>query len=211
MARRILLVGGAPRIAVDAVRHLTVHASGQTVAELTRLIGPDRCDRLLSVDAVSDPEAQRYTDRTGLEAGLKAWLADHGDGVVVLSAAINDYDCGGVRACFDGAWQEYPAGAKVPSGADAVQIDLQPAGKVIDQLTAWGHRGPLIGFKYQDAGTVVDAAQRLRHRVDAAVVVANSLDGSVQQLVTAAGVTVHPDRQALVTDLANRITAFCAA
>src|SRR5690606_10971383 len=51
--RPVLIVGGAPRVAIDAVRHLTVAATGATAVQLADLLQGDgvRADLLLSVDA----------------------------------------------------------------------------------------------------------------------------------------------------------------
>src|SRR5690606_31301493 len=100
-------------------------------------------------------------------------------------------------------------GSKAPSRSDGLVIRLRPAAKLIDQLRSWGHRGPLVGFKYEAAATVVSAAQALRRRVGADLVVANSLDGAVQALVDDA-VTAFPDRPALVVALAGRIAALAS-
>ena len=54
---------------------------------------------------------------------------------------------------------------------------LRRAPKLIDQLPSWGHQGPLVAFKYEDAATVITSASKLRNRVDAQLVVANSLCG----------------------------------
>ena len=45
----ILLVGGAPRVPIDAVRHMTVHASGATALRLADLLSDLKCELLLSV------------------------------------------------------------------------------------------------------------------------------------------------------------------
>lgn len=207
--RPVLIVGGAPRVPVDAVRHLTVAATGATAVQLAALLQGDGVpvDLLLSVDAVPDDEAARYATRPDLDAAVRAWVADHPDGVIVLSAAINDFDQATVAVVADGREQILAEGAKAPSRGDGLVIRLRPAAKLIDQLTSWGHRGPLVGFKYEAADSVIASAQALRRRVDAALVVANSLDGSVQALVDDA-VTAFPDRAALVVALAERIAAL---
>lgn len=206
--RAVLIIGGAPRIPVDAVRHMTVHASGRTAVTLAA--GLPGAQLLLSVDAVPIPEAARYHDRAELDQAVQAWVSRHPDGVVVSSAAINDYQVDAVVTISGGSEQRFPLGAKVPSGAERMAIELVPAPKLIDQLAAWGHTGPLVAFKYQAAETVLAAAERLRLRTGAAVVLANSLCGSVQALVDSHGERHFDSRDAVVTALIERIRALAS-
>jgi phosphopantothenoylcysteine synthetase/decarboxylase len=211
MPRPLLLVGGAPRLAVDAVRHLTVAATGSTACDLARRLAASTlaADLLLSVDAGPGVPAMRYADRDGLETALAAWIAAHRDGVVVMSAAVNDYTVATVERHVDGRIEVLPPGAKLPSGADAVVIRLRPAGKLIDRLRPdFGLNGPIVGFKHEDAATVEASAEALRRRVGAALVVANSLCGGVQTLVDADGRVRHADRPALLADLTRRLVAL---
>jgi hypothetical protein len=190
--RPVLLVGGAPRIAIDAIRHLTVGATGGTclrLADLLRERGQDP-ELLLSLDSVrcDAHPVQRYERREQLDDRLRAWIARHPDGAVVMAAAVNDYQLGGVEVLQHAAWAAVSPAGKIPSGAEEIRIRLTPAAKLIDQLHGWGLRGPLAGFKHEAPATVVASAQRLRGRVNATAILANALDGSVQALVTADGV-----------------------
>ncbi|MFW5698705.1 MAG: phosphopantothenoylcysteine decarboxylase [Planctomycetota bacterium] len=207
--RPVLLIGGAPRVSVDAVRHLRVDASGATAVALQCRLGGLTTDLLLSCDAAPEVAARRYTLRCELDTAVRDWVADHPQGVVVCSAAINDYTVGGIRSRDTaGGWHELPAGAKLPSGAAEVHICLNPAPKLVDGLRAAGFAGILVAFKYEDARTVIAAASALRARIDAAVVVANSIDGTVQALVDAERVQPYPDRVALLDALARRIATL---
>jgi phosphopantothenoylcysteine synthetase/decarboxylase len=203
--RSVLIVGGAPRVAVDAVRYLTVAASGVTALALERRLREKQLtevDLLLSADAAPGVQALRYSDRAKLELGLRTWIAAHRDGVVVMSAAVNDYEVASVEMRRGGATERIAAGAKLKSGADEAVIRLRPAGKVIDQLRGWGLAGPLVGFKYEARETVLASAAALRARVGAALVVANSICGSIQALVLPDGVDPYPDRDSLLDQLA---------
>lgn len=208
--RPILLVGGAPRVPVDAVRHLTVAASGATAVRLRDLLAARArsADLLLSSDAAPDAAAGRYLDREQLEHRLRTWIAAHPAGAVVMSAAVNDYQVAGVEALRDGQATRIAPQAKLPSGADEVVIRLHPADKVIDRLRGWGLSGPIVGFKYEDADTVLASAAALLRRVGAALVVANSLDGSLQALVDGAGAERCVDREELLQRLAGRLHAL---
>lgn len=205
--RPILLVGGAPRVTVDAVRFLTVAASGATAVQLKETLQQQglRADLLLGIDASPTVAAERYADRKGLETTLKRWISANPTGVVVMSAAINDYEVAQVVVEQEGGTVVLPAGAKLPSRAGAVSIRLQPASKVIDQLRSWGLGGPIVGFKYEAGESVIASASAQCARVGAAVVVANSLCGEIQALVDAHGHERFPDRPALIGALSARI------
>lgn len=208
--RPILIVGGAPRVAVDAIRALVVRATGTTAVALrARLAAAGRgCDLLLSAEAAPDAPAARYADRGSLEAALRGWIAAHPDGAVVMSAAVNDYRVGRVERVVGGVATVQAPGGKIASGADEVVIRLVPADKLIDRLRPeFGLRGPLVGFKYEEGDTVVASAQALRARTGAALVVANSLDGTVQALVADA-VERFPARDALLDALTTRIAVL---
>ena len=202
----VLLVGGAPRVPVDAIRHLVVPATGHTVAALARLLRARTvpCWTLLAVDTHLEAD-EGYATREDLEATLQRWIGDHPTTTLVMSAAINDYDTVAVEYRRDGRTVVCPADEKLPSGAEAVVIRLQPASKVIDRLAGWGHRGRLVAFKYEHAATVIASAARLRERVAADAVVANSLDGTVQALITAEGVDRAANRGELLERLVARI------
>jgi hypothetical protein len=205
--RQVLLVGGAPRVAIDAVRFLSVAACGATALHLAgdlRAAGVP-ADLLLSADARDDALSARYLDRAGLEAGLARWITEHPDGVVVMSAAVNDYQLARLELVRGGQATAIAPGAKAPSGGEELVIRLAPANKVIDQLRGWGLRGPLVGFKYEGRESVLASAQALRRRVDAALVVANSLCGTVQALVDAQGVHPEATRAGLLRTLALRL------
>jgi hypothetical protein len=211
--RQVLLVGGAPRVAIDAVRFLSVAASGATALRLAgdlRAAGLD-ADLLLSSDAREDVGAARYSDRAGLEAGLRSWIGAHPDGVVVLSAAVNDYQLHRLELQRGGSTTAIAPGAKAPSGGEELVIRLKPASKIIDQLRGWGLRGPLVGFKYEGRESVLGSAQALLVRVDAALVVANSLCGAVQALVDGQGVHAQDSREGLLRALALRLTGLASA
>jgi phosphopantothenoylcysteine synthetase/decarboxylase len=211
--RPILITGGAPRIAVDAIRYLTVQATGATAVALRARLATQghRTDLLLGHHAVPGTEdALRYDSREDLERELKAWIAAHPDGVVVMAAAVNDYTVDRVESLHGTALATHAPGSKIPSGADELVIRLKPATKIIDRLRSWGLQGPLVAFKFEAADTVIASARSLRGRIGAALVVANSLDGSLQALVDALRVTELPDRDALLDALAARLGELAA-
>jgi phosphopantothenoylcysteine synthetase/decarboxylase len=210
--RPILITGGAPRIPVDAVRFLSVHATGTTAARLrSRLAGEGRAvDLLLGAHAAPSEPALRFDGREDLERELQRWIKVHPEGIVVMAAAVNDYTVERIESRTNGQIESHAPGGKVPSGADELVIRLKPAAKVVDRLRSWGLRGPLVAFKYEAADTVLASAQSLRARIGASLVVANSLDGSVQALVDAIRVQQFPDREALLVALAERLTELAS-
>ncbi len=194
-------------MAVDAVRFLSVAASGATAVHLQ--VGLHQqgvaADLLLGLDASPQVAAERYLDRTGLEAALKRWIGSNPSGVVVMSAAVNDYQVAQVLIEQDGGTVAMRPGTKLPSRAGAVTVRLEPASKLIDQFRGWGLSGPIVGFKYEAKETVVASAAAQQHRVGAAVVVANSLCGQVQALVDEHGSEHFHDRPALIAALGARL------
>ncbi len=211
--RPILLTGGAPRLPVDAVRHLIANATGDTAVALATAVRERRlkCDLLLGVDASTKVQATRYRSREELEQGLRTWIELHPDGVVVMAAAVNDYVPHQVEVVVDGTTIPVPFGHKVPSRAQEFVIRCKPATKLVDQLRGWGLTGPLVAFKHEAADTVIPAAQSLRVRVGASLVVANSLDGAVQALVDAVRVQQFPHRPAMLEALGERLVQLAGS
>jgi phosphopantothenoylcysteine synthetase/decarboxylase len=196
---------------VDAVRYLSVAASGATAVRLKERLTDQGVvtDLLLGIDASPVTAAERYSDRAALETSLRRWIRANPAGVVVMSAAINDYRVRQVVVTSqEGRPEVIAPDAKLPSRAASVTIHLEPDGKVIDQLAGWGLAGPLVGFKYEDRGTVLASAASLRARVGAALVVANSLCGQLQALVDADGIERFIDRSAMVEALAGRLASL---
>lgn len=208
--RPILLVGGAPRVNVDAVRFISVAASGATALLLKDCLQHQGlpAELLLGIDASPMAAAQRYVDREGLESALKHWITVNPTGVVVMSAAVNDYRVAQVAIEQADGPTVVPVGSKLPSRAGAVTIRLEPASKLIEQLRSWGLSGPIVGFKYEARDTVLAAADALRRRVGAALVVANSLCGQLQALVDDRGQERYADRPALIEALGARLAAL---
>jgi len=208
--RPILLVGGSPRVSIDAVRFISVAASGATALQVKECLQHQglSADLLLGIDASPLAAAQRYVDREGLESALKHWITVNPTGVVVMSAAVNDYRVAQVMIENSNGQTVVPVGAKLPSRAGAVTIRLEPASKLIEQLRSWGLSGSIVGFKYEARDTVLASAEALRRRVDATVVVANSLCGQMQALVDERGPQRFPDRSALVEALGARLAVL---
>ncbi len=206
--RPILITGGAPRVVIDRVRYLSATASGHTALVLRSLLHDSgiASDLLLSLDVEASAEARRYRDRPELDEQIGAWITEHPNGVVVMSAAVNDYQLDYVERIADGRSTSYSVDEKIPSGGEGLLIHFKPAEKLIDQLRPrWGLMGPIVGFKYEEKETVEAEAERLRQRVGAALVVANSTCGTVQALVDARGSHRVGDRKHLLQRLSARV------
>jgi len=194
-------------VTVDAVRFLCVAASGTTAIQLKNCLHHQGlvADLLLGIDATPAVAAERYADRDGMENALKRWISVNPTGVVVMSAAVNDYQVVRVVVEQAGGPRTLPPGAKLPSQAGAVTIRLEPTLKVIDQLRSWGLAGPIVGFKYEAKETVLAAAASLRARVGAALVVANSICGQFQAVVDERRSERFTDRAALIEAVGARL------
>ena len=178
---------------------MSVAATGATAVRLAQQLqqhGVSQVTLLLGHDAAPAPqsiETQRYTSRQDLDEAIQRWLQQYPGGIIVSSAAINDYEFDYLAIAEEAApsasrasWTRLKPEEKAPSGSSGLAVYLKPAAKLIDQLPA-GHTGPLVAFKYQDAETVRSAARRLQERVGAALVVVNSLCGEVQELLDGNG------------------------
>jgi phosphopantothenoylcysteine synthetase/decarboxylase len=204
LRRPILLVGGAPQVDLDAVRYLSVHATGTTACRLANRL--PEAELLLSYNAKPGIAAKRYRRRAELDEQVQHWAQAHPGGLIVMSAAVNDYQLERIQVESDGTRIDIAASGKVPSGADRIHLQLQPAPKLVDQLRQeWGFHGHLVAFKYESVRSVIDSAKALLHRIDASLVVANSIDGSVQALVERDSIAWADNREVLVTELAKRI------
>lgn len=208
-SRPVYILSGAPRLAIDAVRYCSVDTTGATGRYLhAGLQAHGVSSTLLSSVDPAQAQVLPYRSRDELEQQLQALLAKDPRAVVVSAAAINDYQVAQVERVQGAERSSIAADEKLASGADEVVIRLTPAPKLIDSLRSWGHSGPLVAFKYEDAATVVASAQALQARSGAAVVLANSLCGSVQSLVDAQGVHAFTHRQTCLEALLQRIVAL---
>lgn len=204
----ILLVGGAPRVPIDAIRSLMVTASGATATCLQDILraGGLTSELLLSVSCQPARDCARFEHRADLDQQVRAWAAAHPKGLIVLSAAVNDYQLRSTTFVRQGHSMQVALDGKLPSGAEWVQITLEPAPKLVDTLRQeWAFAGRLIAFKFEQRDTVLAAASALRRRIAAELVVANSLCGQIQALVDQRGCWQASDRGALLAELAKRI------
>lgn len=213
MPRPVLVVGGAPRLAIDAIRFLSVKATGETANQVACGLAAAGVPATLLLGMLATLHhhglaVARFDSRADLERELQRWIQVNPEGVVVMSAAVNDYEVHRVESSRGAEVVQHKPGTKIPSGAEELVIRLRRSGKVVDRLRDWGLRGPIVAFKYEAAETVVSSAQALQRRLDAALVVANSICGRLQALVDATRVETAPSREALVERLVARLAAL---
>lgn len=232
-SRTIWLVAGAPRVKVDAVRHITVPATGATAVELARLLKAQRLAPvqdircLRSLDAVAcSPETlhdrnpfqtvETYETYADLEAHLAAAVRANPTAAVVMTAAVNDYEVAEVAWTDKTGKQERmnPADAaqplaKLPSRQPNVTVRLKPTEKIIDRIRReWSPQAYLVGFKNEAAETVVASARTLMERADCHLVVANSIGLAYNAILRKNGaLEPFPARSTMLQALARLIAA----
>ena len=231
--RPIWIVAGSPRVRVDAVRHITVPATGATavaLAEQLRGLGATDMRCLHSLDAVAClPEQLRtlksgspfravapyttYDDLTkAVEQAARAGPAAPAP-VIVMTAAVNDYEVAAItddnrHLAFDPHAMDQQ-GTKLPGGLREVRLHLRPTAKIIERIRReWNPGVYLVGFKNEAEATVVASAQKLQKRAQCQLVVANSIGLAFNAIVGAkGGVDSYSSRAAMLEALAKRIVA----
>ena len=165
--RRMLVTGGPTPVPIDGVRRITSKFRGQLGATIheellrrgadSRLILGDGgwrpAEWLPAVTIAPTYDAYRELVLAQVAAGAEA---------AVVSAAVADYRP-----------REVVAG-KIASGQNELHLELEPTGKVIEELAAAAPAMPIVSFKYMEgvshAQLIAEAVRRLSRY---AVVVAN--------------------------------------
>jgi phosphopantothenate---cysteine ligase (CTP) len=209
----ILVTAGNTLVAIDRVRCITNIFTGRTGAQVA-LHAHERGHHVTLLtshpDAVKEmrkgepPPAERwavhaYRTFDDLQAAMAGAVRRGGLDVVIHSAAVSDYQAGGIyapdattRFRVDGArWEsDAPAPArlvdvsagKVKSDAPELWLRLVRAPKLVDQIRPdWGFRGILVKFKLEVGVTeerLLEIAERSRVHSAADLMVANTLEGA---------------------------------
>jgi len=165
--RRMLVTGGPTPVPIDGVRRITSKFRGQLGATIheellrrgadSRLILGDGgwrpAEWLPAVTIAPTYDAYRELVLAQVAAGAEA---------AVVSAAVADYRP-----------REVVAG-KIASGQNELHLELEPTGKVIEEVAAAAPAMPIVSFKYMEgvshAQLIAEAVRRLSRY---AVVVAN--------------------------------------
>ncbi|TVR43952.1 MAG: hypothetical protein EA402_08390 [Planctomycetota bacterium] len=214
---QVIIHSGAPRLAVDALRYLSVRTSGATGRKLARALA----NRGLGVRLIANPsleldamialgiEVVPYESREDLDRAVRESLALAPAATLIATAAINDYAVQQVSGAASGETIRNFDSGKIPSGLSRLLIELRPAPKQIDCLAEWGHVGPLVACKYEAAGSVIASAKALCQRVQARLVLANSLCATVQALVDLRGqVETFASREDVLSALVERVIGW---
>lgn len=214
--RPLLITAGATRNPIDAIRYLSAGSTGRTGVALAEAAAPGvhllaSEEAALRVRSTPGLSVEIYGSTRDLMARMRGWVMSNPDGVLVHAAAVGDYELEG--ASLDGA---AVSAGKIPSGHAQLTLSLRPAPKILDQLRAFGLRGPLVSFKAAAPGTsevelrAIADAQRQRSGSD--LVFANVI-GALDELVLlvdAAGVEALTDRGAALRALGARLQAWRA-
>jgi phosphopantothenoylcysteine decarboxylase/phosphopantothenate--cysteine ligase len=156
--RPVLLTAGATRNPVDAIRYLSAHATGRTGVELARRLSDGHEVRLLgSAEAclrgrlagLPQDRLEEFLGTRDLMARVEANLRARPDSVFLHSAAVGDYE------------MEAPRADKIPSGADAIELRLVRAPKIVDRVRAWAPDCVLVSFKAAPPGTTPEDLERI--------------------------------------------------
>jgi phosphopantothenate-cysteine ligase/phosphopantothenoylcysteine decarboxylase/phosphopantothenate--cysteine ligase len=193
---KLLVVAGNTMSPIDRVRGITNIFTGRTgasIAAVAKSRGHD-ATLLTSHPETSPNEVAAIAYRTydELHSLLQQEIMIGGYDAIVMSAAVNDYQCVGTYAPADGTTFDDNglsltgplvdvARGKVKGNHRELWLRLVPAPKLIDRIrTPWGFRGALVKFKLEvdvtdDKLLAIGDASRRQSRAD--WLVANTLEG----------------------------------
>ncbi len=184
----IAVTSGSTAEPIDPVRILTTRASGKTgrsVAKALYTMGVEVT--LLHAESTTLPYASVRTIESTEELKSESIdLVEDGIDAYVSAAAVSDF----VGPSFDD---------KIASG-DTLNLELEPAPKVIEAVRDVAPDLPVVGFKAEsglDHDELVSRARTLLERNDLAFVVAN--DAAVMGDDETEVVLVFPDDERIVT------------
>lgn len=155
---RVLITSGGTAEPIDGVRVITNTSTGETGALLAHYFATQGHEVVLlrAVHARAVPSVREYTFRT--HADLSRLLAERlgaeSFDVVIHAAAVSDFRVARILA----HGQTVSAAHKIPSEA-AVQLELAPQAKLVDQLRGWSHQPRLriVAFKLTDHASATEA------------------------------------------------------
>lgn len=167
-----IVVAGATRNPVDAVRYLSARSSGVTGVQIARALAAAGVEVTLLGSAETllrapDLMGQEYGSTYDLMERLERLVRANPRAAVVLAAAVGDY-------AVDGA-----SDGKIASGAPVLTLTLRPTPKIADRVRGWGAVGPFWTFKAAAPGTTLPELERIasaqRARTQSDGVFANTL------------------------------------
>jgi phosphopantothenate---cysteine ligase (CTP) len=209
---RVLVTAGNTLVPIDRVRGITNIFTGRTGAQIAvraRQRGHQVVLLTSHPEAIHDlpeeapPQAdgwsvRRYRTFDELREAMAEALRPEAPEAVVHSAAVSDYQSGGIYApaphthfrAGDQCWESSAgspslvdmAAGKVKSDAPELWLRLVRAPKLIDLMrNAWGFRGVLVKFKLEvgvSEERLLEVAERSRGHSSADLMVANTLEGA---------------------------------
>jgi phosphopantothenoylcysteine synthetase/decarboxylase len=171
--RRLLITAGPTWVPIDAVRHLANLSTGRMGATLARaaaaagwdttlLYGPGR--HAITTEDERQMRVVRFTTFDDLQRLLREQVASHSYAGLLHAAAVSDYRPAETRE------------GKLESTASELCLRLVRTPKLIDEVKSLDPEIVLAAFKLtagQPRGEMIRAAQALRLRAGAELVVAN--------------------------------------
>ncbi len=174
-----------------------------------RLFGPQPVRLLGSAEAclrariagIAEPMLEEFTSTRDLMTRVEANLRDWPRAVLIHSAAVGDYE------------MEAPRADKIPSGAEAIELRLVRAPKIVDRVRDWAPGCFLVSFKAAPPSTDREALERIARaqleRTGSDLVFANAL-GDIERdvlLVGRDGTQAFARRQDAVDALFDAVRA----
>jgi phosphopantothenate---cysteine ligase (CTP) len=165
---RVLLTFGPGYEPLDEARRLTNLSTGRLGAELAAaFVAAGWTVHCLRGEGSTHPAPagvatlETFGTNDDLAGRLRRLAGKCQPAAVLHAAALCDYRV--VRA-LDAAGATV-TGAKIPSRAGRLTLELEPATKVLPQLRGWFPRARLAGWKYELDGTRADALARGRRQL----------------------------------------------
>ncbi|MBN2800115.1 MAG: hypothetical protein JXX28_13300 [Deltaproteobacteria bacterium] len=203
--QQAIVVAGATRNQVDAVRFLSAHSTGSTGVALGRALAQGG----VAVHLLGSPETllrgpelqgEPFGSTRDLMARLERRVRANPAAAVVLAAAVGDYELAAQEA------------GKIPSGAPTLTLTLTPTPKIADRVRGWGAVGPFWTFKAAPPGTPLDRLEAIasaqRQRTGCDWVFANTLGAlGVDVLLVGEQVLHFPHRGEAIAATARLLLA----
>jgi len=160
---KVVITCGPSFEPVDEVRRLTNHSTGQTGAVLANRLARSGADVTCFRGAgATDPTPMEsakvvaFTTNDDLRAKLRAMAGREGVAAVFHAAALCDYRVGRITSAT--GW--VTGGAKIPSNAGGLTLQLEPATKLLPELRQLFPKAKIVGWKYELSGSRDEAVAK---------------------------------------------------
>lgn len=149
----VLITCGPAWEPLDGMRRLTNASTGKLGSVLARLlleaghsVTVFRGDMATAELPPAAAETKSFGTNDDLARGLAAWSANHTVDVLLHAAALCDFKLAAVR---DSDGRELGPVRKLSSRSGRLQIELEPATKVLPLLRGWFPKARIVGWKYE--------------------------------------------------------------